>query len=647
MMVLFFERGMVSNQFYQPAMNHRSVDPSHYYSERVVNGDVIPPLSDSMMFPTAVNDFTAQTPISLFAHEIGVPETDEVVQDICLYHSNCKMKARYDRLGLSEADITARGELFAEGILRDRVARPLSGKTFKRLLEFFGFEWKLHAEGTVSVDDLPNDSANNEDDPSLAHQKAFWKKLENIYLSTRMGFKKFLTDFRFDKIFMYKEGKPVWTEAMRFGALARALVPFRFGTPEGNHRTNMFGYYLTGYFEPDNTAPLKKVSWADFTGLETKEQRTARWKQLQLWQNHKIALMDPDPCEGRLEFHKALEKLKLMGETQTTGAELHIGTSFATMMEKLCNEVEKKKLDEDDPVIAPTFENSFKAGQLSKRCCSAQMNLITITAVLASQIHAKPDFKRYVQKDGFVTDQTGSRKVVWEDHSEASLKASEGMNLVVKAVNYSSGEIPRNFAVVCELMRLAAVSSSAPSDLCRFFASPTPSIKQVPDITKSLSHFRTLQWARYHIFPMYFNVAKRIEERLLIEQALVKAMRNQNRPDLKERLSVGDLSRPLNPEVLDLDDSPKQVDGETVEMVKGIHAGDGAEHLTKIRSSKSAIGLESLKLKSSWIHAVMIFSLRTGVLLDIVQTINEFGFSPGFDPSAPDDTNVYLRNYLT
>ena len=644
-MVLFFERGIVSNQFYQPAMNHRSVDSSHYYSERIVNGDIIPPLADSMMFPTDVNDFTSQSPISLFAHEIGIPAPDEVVDDMCLYHSNCKLKARYDRLGLSEADVVARGDTFAESILRDRVSRPLSGKTFKRLLEFFGFEWKLHESAKR------NETGDTEDTVTLDYQVGFWKKFKDVDLSTATGFQKFLADFRFDKIFKYDSSSHVMTEAMRFGALARALVPFRFGTPEGNHRTNMFGYYLTGYFEPDNTAPLKKISWADFTGLKEVSQRASRWKKLQLWQNHKIALLDADPTEEKMEFAGELTKLKLMGENQTSGAELHIGTSFATMMEKLCDELELQKIEKSKPLIRTTFANSYLAGStLKKADCGIQKNLIAITRVLDWSIEDKADFKRYVQKEGHLIDSNGiARKLVWDDHKVVSLKAAESMNTVAKAASYSTGAIPRNFAVVCELVRLAATSASAPVVLSRFFASPTPSVQQVPDITKSSSHFRTIQWVRYHIFPTFANIAKRVDDRLLIEMALVKALRDQGRPDLKKRLSVDDLSAPLEPNFLDLDDSPRQIDGEAQEMVKGIHSGAGAEHLAKIKSPNATITLTALKLVSAWIHPVMSFTISSGILLDIIQTINELGFSPWFDETTPETagTNMYLRNYLT
>ena len=68
----FLEIGEKSGHFYQPDVNHRSLDPKVLYNtSRDKNGGEVPPMLKSLLRPGVGDDFTTQTPMSLFMYELS------------------------------------------------------------------------------------------------------------------------------------------------------------------------------------------------------------------------------------------------------------------------------------------------------------------------------------------------------------------------------------------------------------------------------------------------------------------------------------------------------------------------------------------------------------------------------------------------
>ena len=67
---MFVERGLLSGHCYQPDINHRQINFNSFADTYETDGQIKPSLSDSMVYPTRENSFSAGNPMALYCYQV-------------------------------------------------------------------------------------------------------------------------------------------------------------------------------------------------------------------------------------------------------------------------------------------------------------------------------------------------------------------------------------------------------------------------------------------------------------------------------------------------------------------------------------------------------------------------------------------------
>ncbi len=229
---LLTERGIFSNQIYRADINHRNID--YFVLNNVHNkGRAI---KDSFCNPTAEEQFDMSAPIIL-PHAI-VPTSAE---------TPLRMMMKAQKLSKLPNHNTS-----LKGFIDGKMIAKIDKEQFKRLLAIFGISF-VNADRSAC-----------EEEPSTQDLVKFLSQVKVPPLYDN-GFKRFLEEYKFEKLFKYDSTVDEVININRFGWFLRSLTNIRFSPCEGQHRWWCFSSMIQGLPHAKSELPLERVPLNAFT----------------------------------------------------------------------------------------------------------------------------------------------------------------------------------------------------------------------------------------------------------------------------------------------------------------------------------------------------------------------------------------------
>ena len=266
-MCLFIERGPASGHPYQPPVNHRDLEFEALTSDHERLGVSHSALRDSLIAPSSSEVFDKVCHLSFFMYEI---QADDGGKEL-VTHCDLSINQGHYR-----------------GRLKNRSAKPITAKGFRRALEVFGHKWCNH-DGSLRESDDP---------PTLFEQAAFIGLFEGHNLSTRASFQHFLDSFSLGRLFSYDEASDVCCNARHLSEVLRCLQPVRFSVFEGQHREYICSLIAAGFYDISRNAILdpNKVAKEVLETVISKDRNLNKENPLsrcQLWRTMRIRIGFP------------------------------------------------------------------------------------------------------------------------------------------------------------------------------------------------------------------------------------------------------------------------------------------------------------------------------------------------------------------
>lgn len=236
----FLEVGNISGHCYQPNVNHRSFDPKVLYNcSKDKNGADVPPLLKSLLNPRPEDNFTLQTPFSIFMYEMN-----EVVDD---NHADIDSATMIRTI----LPCKIKNHPTQKGRLKDRFAGPVGMRSFKLLLRLF--DLYLPGSNGSEISDINDDGTPRAVTP--LEWTSFFAAISDIDTKTHTGFKEFLTrhsvpGFKVDETLSMPQLR------LLFNRFVRSITGIRASAFDCQHRLYTMAWVAFGYFTPSNKAPL-------------------------------------------------------------------------------------------------------------------------------------------------------------------------------------------------------------------------------------------------------------------------------------------------------------------------------------------------------------------------------------------------------
>ena len=245
---MFCERGIFSEHLYQPSVNHRQLNLGSYVTSTPVHNESdIPPLLNSMIYPTPSATFSGAFPMRLFGYEVveAEGERDLISASPMTYRGKTVTGPPPSKV------LDKDGKIFLEnGYAKDSQANFLTVEGFERTLRVFNLNRNVLYEASPTVH---------------AHELAsFLVELGRVPMGTIDGLNEFVKAFKLDRFYsLTTEALP--EQQKKLFAAIRMLCPLRFAAYDGRHRYALCCYFATGRFFPTqdmtpNTKSFEEVA---------------------------------------------------------------------------------------------------------------------------------------------------------------------------------------------------------------------------------------------------------------------------------------------------------------------------------------------------------------------------------------------------
>lgn len=335
-------------------------------------------------------------------------------------------------------------------------------------------------------------------------------------------------------------------------------------------------------------------------------------------------------------FEAQLKTLKNYGKDLTKSQWTFIPTTFVDVVQGCCRSLQR--LHDEGKFQKLTFENHWapNATALIDNCARA--------------FDAVDDVIRNDDKlEGFIVESQGVKRR-YDQFAEGAKAAAISSTEIVKEPSVYPPKYTKSFAVLMSLARLVApFGMKAAGSINRFFSSPSPSVPQRNRLHNTV-RFHEMKWLLSFFFPVYVSVANRIEDRVIMELGLLRVIRGLSAED-NERMQVENKNG-VNvglKKALSNDDGARRkgpVDLQPLSQLftRDENRPDVVEKLMTTIKQKKKININNLRLQSSKVIEKLRLSLMQILLLDMVETVNKYGYNPHI--AFPDGTNLFLMGYL-
>lgn len=599
---LFHERGLVTGQAYQPAMNHRKLDFTTLSSvTKKDDGTLQDPLLQSLTLPKIPADkFDNIAPICLFFYDL---EDDRHQSDVV--HNRDSLKTHnsvlIDRDLLEKNVLKARalkkGFLVSSkllpGYIRGKKAKPLSMKTFRRVCRIFGY---IVVDGTGK-------ELKDADKVQLAHLIAFANLFATTDVSTPDGFKKFIGDFHLDDFFEYVDSKGITGNARSLSEVLRGLAKMRAGAFEGQHRWVALAQVFAGYFEPTNAAPLPRdVVFEEAYPLSS-------WSDIQLFS--KLLVNIGEPKNKETEFLGVLEILHDYGKVVTDASKRQVQTGWPQVMEAMGDTFESAF----GTIVPLKYDNYWASDQ-------------SWTHLLANQRVAWTAIVRYFNHHP-AANEMARGSIMGKDRETYFDRMGDRFvnfrSITHKIPPKASPGFAENFAVSMEMLRYACHDRDTFTNLMRVFTLNKPECRQRFEIMEYASRFRDINWLKKTVMTSSLTISEVYNKRMVVESYVIYQLRHQK----------------LNEEVLARIRTLDFTDIDTNKLFPKLPASA----VTKRQPLWSNLMGNSQDVKLKWEHAVSLTLFN-----DAIETILKRGHNPDFERRKPKNywrhRSLVLQNYL-
>lgn len=516
----------------------------------------------------------------------------DAAASMCVYFHGVEESKNFDNVKLRSPMQLNFAQSMKYSYARNRALRGLSGKDFIRLCNFFGYRW---------VDSAGNPRPES-DVPTFEDLMSICSLFLSYEFGTHEGFAKFYEDFGFDTVFSYEESEPVWKIHEMFGVLLRSLVPVRMVPFDGQHRILLMMLFMTGYLLPSTDVPLQQIDWAQskFNEME--------YSALQ--------------CFSELVFIIGIPMQDVRQDIMATAPK-----TIQTKLFDAANLLTEAAFHEQDVTWFELFQkwlegafgenNGFRNLTFQNYWCRDNQDHASVRAngellwnALVELLDGQPRFNT-VLWGKIVTEE---KKMQMKEALEESLKRPESMSKNTTMLVYT-----RELA---ELFRCAVESKEGRVALTSFFSASKPChFQRTKNVSDNLALIQNGAWLRRYVFQVSEKVLEHAFIRFQLERHLITLLRQG---------SAADTHLVEGMEKLQWD--PKEID----------------KWPTQAQFEDSAISVAGVKKivkndsKAGTVEKMFTHGFMSGIVVDILRTIQTYGFDPDF-LSRP----IVKQNYTT
>ena len=576
----FLERGQQSGQVYMGAdCNHRNLDISYWVSR---DENYKWNLVEALMLPHADERFDLGGQcMSFYFHGIANDShrgVNHVVQSSSAIIYDAGTKGTYNQHILAD-------ECFMT---------KLTGKDFKVALRFFNHKWvKGYNEEGQRILDANGQSIemSDEDQPTAEDLVAFCELFTDHDFKTEAGWKAFLAAFDLKFISDNIPPKtPLEDQFYIFGKALRACVPMRITVYDGQHRFFLMAYFLTGFYEPNNKVAMKRLHFKDW------EQAYGTWDSMQLWSKLDFYIGYPRVENSTIETE--CQVLREVGHIVTSANAKEVPVTWKEVVDGVMHNMRQKG------VVHLGFQNYWRKfnGNSNSWLNNQALFYTELFGVIGKDTRKQRLFCGQAGKD-------------WKAILGKMQEPMKRMPCVAAPPFQNHAGIPQVTGAMVQLMRACCQDMVSMQRFGGVFALQNPKQIQRGDLSRRrLLHFRDPQWLYRYLYCTTYRVAERFEKKVLGEIFVIKFLRSTKDPSLQQHLFDEEFQNGgLLPEGFKIPKYPTQ--------------------------SKQFVRTKMQLSNVDKFHNKIIFSSFTGILLDILESIAEYGFDPDFTNDSVDPVN--------
>ncbi len=499
-LTLFEERGRHSGHCYQCPINHRPMSCTDLTSKRIVGKHESESLMKSIVSDKDYLRFDKNNSIAMWFH--GTMEVAE--EESSSFRSH--MRLHYNETGSGVGDTHY-------SFIRHRRAVHLDGKTFKRVLRVFGYQW-TDAGGIVKEDSCV---------PRTADLVQFCLLFKDCDFRSGEGVKAFLSQFDLGDLYGYNTTVDPRIHWRNLGSLFRSLAPFRTGVYDGQHRFVALALPMTGFFNVTNEIPLDAdVAFAD-APFVTKGEEDKQLERLQCFRPLKMKVGTLPPGLDMKEVFRTFGKI---GLSETRAQSLNFALSWKFLIAKTVERYLERADGEGAEIAEITTFSQFWSvdAVMSETVIRNQGNMARAVASVLEEDEAYMDF--CVE---------GGEKIAskWEAiKKEMTVRMEKALYLPQKT-NRTYGVIPRQMQFYLQSLKACCNSAADCRKLPLLFEQQHPSTSQVADVNVEEARFHTMDWFRSFVMEPVYVVFDLFCQKLLVERKIVALLRGQALLDAK------------------------------------------------------------------------------------------------------------------
>lgn len=552
-------------------------------------------MCDSFIAPGEGELFDQGDLISLFFYGVEEPNKADEDNGYEVMKTPCMLHVKDN----------TRKSSFLGGEISQRKCCILTGAMFKRLIGLFGYRWAYENQ----------EEKGDDDEPSLEDITSFFAVFKDVDMSTKEGFRRFLSDFQLHELYNMDDGLfdlTVAEHCNNFGHLLRTLVNVRVGAFEGQHRFYLFVLFLTGHYIPDNKTRLTPQ---DFGTVFP----DANYHSMQLWRplSFKVGVVVGEPA-----MQQQLQALKWYGKNVTTAQGRHIPVTFQHIM---CNVLQEYVHLVEGRTTPCDFANYWTTDNPTP---------------YENLVFAWSAFVKTVEHNGYQEKVVGysnqKHKDAWEHLKLQAQKrflkpAYFPRRPALSQSTYVLG-IPDRIALFLHMLRCLCYSTTSCRKLIAFLGPPHPDAPQAhPEDPMPHDSFTTNKWMKAFIHVPLLSVNLYLKGKVLIEYTIIRALRKPDAPPEAKALAV----------------SGAQEGSESTDYAD--YALADFKAIPKSQSSE--IKLKDLNgVKTQPAFQKIEFAHNCATFEDVLDTIAAYGFDPAMTNPDPleegDDPNKHPANRL-
>ena len=574
------ERGLVSGEPYMMSnVNHRDLN-TVYWHEQV---DPSRPFTmiESLTKPNHSRRFdVGNNYMTLYFYEV----TDQV------------NSITEEGTSLRTTRFVAKGkDASVYSFARDRVAMVLSGAGFRRLLAVFNYRW-MEDELQPKADDAV---------PTSQDLVSFCELFRNIDVATVDGFKGFLHEFSLDTLFEVKDNWSITEVHYHFGLFLRSIVNVRIDVCDGQHRWLLIACFLTGFFSEKTPIPRVPVSWEQSDYKKFNITTTQMFYLMCI--NVAIVIDDPNmKTRPTTSIAHARNNLRIAGDIITQASNMNIPPTWSEIIQKLSQSFHVTSNCQDY-----TYAN-YWAKTKSKEA--------TYPAFSTNMSNLKDSINALSSND----QQTRYLPLLMGKSEKSHKRFFKDLGTSLKKLELFTVIATPHATMMLEIIRACIHSTEARNKLRRYFLNNSCRSHPQRHVSTDIHRYLQLDWIRMNIYDPLKRVIDHVAKRIVIERYLIETLRSVKEDD------------PTGPYHQYVENGYKTTDSK---LFVSLPNATELEKMDLASLKHRLFATKDTMYGANDLINMITFAFFSTILMDIFDTIWEFGFDPDFNVFASSITN--------